>query len=571
MENAQQQLVEKLKSSTNILVTVSSNPTVDQLSACVGLTLWLNKLGKHATAVFSGTVPSTLEFLKPEETFEKNTDSLRDFIIALDKSKADKLRYKVEDKIVKIFITPYRTSLSADDLEFSQGDFNVDVVVTLGVIKQEDLDTAITAHGRILHDATVTSINVGDQQGVGSINWHEQQASSLSELAVDLGNQLDRNLLDSQIATALLTGIVAETARFSNEKTTPQTMNISAQLMGAGANQQLVASKLEEPAPAQATPATPIAASSEPSNNDASKSDDGTLEITHPSDTTDQPPAEAEKAPEPPTETSVSEESTPPSTNEPQTSPETDTPAGISNDHAPRIITEPPTLGGMLTANTQPVDDMAEPTTDPLSLPAVETAQPLLNRTDTFASNSSVPAPSSLPSLQPAPPAWTPPTPEPSEEQPETLTEIEESVHSPHLSGAPDVSAARDEVNRALSGMPPAPEARADLNAQPLSDGLHTDDTTPAPAQPNPNLTFDPTAFGLSPSGTTLPPAPASDSQASMPAPELVTPTEQPMTMPLPPTLSVPPANPTPPTSSNVTDPTAPPPVPPPMFPPAVS
>ena len=41
-----------------------------------------------------------------EKTIEKNTDSLRDFIIALDKSKADKLRYKVEDKFVKIFITP---------------------------------------------------------------------------------------------------------------------------------------------------------------------------------------------------------------------------------------------------------------------------------------------------------------------------------------------------------------------------------------------------------------------------------------------------------------------------------
>ena len=61
-----------------------------QWNACI-LQL-LNKLGKHATAVFSGQVPSTIEFLQPEKTLEKNTDSLRDFIIALDKSKADKLR-----------------------------------------------------------------------------------------------------------------------------------------------------------------------------------------------------------------------------------------------------------------------------------------------------------------------------------------------------------------------------------------------------------------------------------------------------------------------------------------------
>src|SRR6185437_8896302 len=102
---------------------------------------------------------SAIEFLKPEETIEPTPSSLRDFIIALDKSKADKLRYKVEDKVVRIFITPYKTSITQDDLEFSQGDFNIDVVVALGAHEQQELDSAITAHGRILHDAAVISIN----------------------------------------------------------------------------------------------------------------------------------------------------------------------------------------------------------------------------------------------------------------------------------------------------------------------------------------------------------------------------------------------------------------------------
>src|SRR6185437_12787269 len=153
------QITDRIRQANNVLVTVSANPSVDQLAAAIGLTLLLNKLGKHATAVFSGQVPSTIEFLEPEKTLEKNTDSLRDFIIALDKSKADKLRYKVEENVVKIFITPYRTSISEKDLDFSQGDFNVDVVVALGVKEQAQLDQAITAHGRILHDATVVSIN----------------------------------------------------------------------------------------------------------------------------------------------------------------------------------------------------------------------------------------------------------------------------------------------------------------------------------------------------------------------------------------------------------------------------
>src|SRR5436190_16201081 len=91
---AKQQIVERVKQANNILVTVSKNPSVDQLAACIGVTILLNKMDKHATAVFSGEVPSTLEFLQPQKTIESNTDSLRDFIISLDKAKADKLRYK---------------------------------------------------------------------------------------------------------------------------------------------------------------------------------------------------------------------------------------------------------------------------------------------------------------------------------------------------------------------------------------------------------------------------------------------------------------------------------------------
>jgi len=241
------QAIDRLKSAQNILITVSSNPSVDQLSAAIGAALLLSKAGKHATAVFSGQVPSTIEFLKPEETFEKNTDSLRDFIISLDKSKADKLRYKVEDNVVKIFITPYKTSLSSADLIFSEGDFNVDVVLALGVDKKEHLDNAVMSQSRILHDATVIGFMAGNLPiDTGSINWQSEKSSSLSEMMAGIADSFGADLLDSQIATALLTGIVAETERFSNEKTTPQVMSTSALLMNAGANQQLISTELSE-------------------------------------------------------------------------------------------------------------------------------------------------------------------------------------------------------------------------------------------------------------------------------------------------------------------------------------
>jgi hypothetical protein len=257
---AKQQLIERVKQANNILVTVSKDPSVDQLSACIGLALMLNKMNKHATAVFSGQVPSTLEFLQPEKTLEANTDSLQDFIISLDKNKADKLRYKVEDQFVRVFITPYRTSLTEKDLQFSLGDFNVEVVIALGVKDRNQLDAAIVAHGRILHDATVISVNsgAGNAPQLGQVNWQDPTASSLSEMLVSVSEAFGSGLIDNQIATAFLTGIVAETNRFSNDNTSPKVLTMSAQLMASGANQQLIAKQLEPPPPlVPAIPAQP--------------------------------------------------------------------------------------------------------------------------------------------------------------------------------------------------------------------------------------------------------------------------------------------------------------------------
>lgn len=247
-DQQKQQVVEQIKSANHVLVTVSTNPTVDELAASIGLTLAINKLDKHATTVFSGHVPSTIEFLQPEKTIETTTDSLRDFIIALDKSKADKLRYKVEDDVVRIFITPYRTTITDKDLEFSQGDFNVDLVLGLGVTRRQDLDTAITAHGRILHDATIVALTKREAVSeLGSINWQDSQASSLCEMVASLITIIQPDVIDGQMATAFLTGIIAETDRFKNDRTTPLALSLSAQLMSSGANQQLIAEKLDKP------------------------------------------------------------------------------------------------------------------------------------------------------------------------------------------------------------------------------------------------------------------------------------------------------------------------------------
>ncbi|MBR6961830.1 hypothetical protein IKH79_03645 [Candidatus Saccharibacteria bacterium] len=242
------QVAERIQGSDNVLVALSKNPSVDDLSAALGLTFILDKMGKHATAIFSGAVPNAIEFLEPEKTFEANTNSLRDFIIALDKEKADHLRYKIEGDYVKVFITPYKTTLSESDLEFSHGDFNVDLVIALNVSSEADLDSALTEYGRIKHDASSINITAGAPGKFGDLEWGDPGASSVSEMIAHLSTLLDKNgegkLVEKSTATALLAGIVAATKRFSNDRTSAETMAVASDLMSAGADQQLISSSI---------------------------------------------------------------------------------------------------------------------------------------------------------------------------------------------------------------------------------------------------------------------------------------------------------------------------------------
>lgn len=513
MDSQKTEIAERLKQANNVLVTVSKDPTVDQLSAAIGLTVLLNHMGKHATAVFSGQVPSTMEFLEPEMTLEKTTDSLRDFIIALDKNKADKLRYKVQDDMVKIFITPYRTSISDKDLEFSQGDFNVDVVIALGVNDQADLDQAITSHGRILHDATVVTVGVVGGS-LGSINWNDPNASSLCELIVSLCIDLKDDAIDEQIATALLTGIVAETERFSNEKTSSETMQLSARLMAAGANQQLVASQLQKPESEQPTvqkmetsgELTELPELDGEGEAPAPKpADDGSLHIEH---NPDEVPAEPAREPSPEEQIAAEAErlraqehaETPESPElrkkvvQPIDDTETEEPKTSS-----RLIMDPPSLGGSLTANTQP-----EGMDPPMDMLGVQPPSgPMLNHEETAkqaatgtladlektlqsphigqaTDTGSAPAPEPLvpaPTSQPvadAVPLPEPPLPAPAPTPP------------PDNTVAADLDAARDAVVNAVTSSPsPILEPVQALNAQPV------DLTPPAPIQ-EPSTTDEP-------------------------------------------------------------------------------
>ncbi len=239
---------DRIRNASNVLIALSKDPNIDELSAALGLSLILDKLNKRATAIFSGKIPNMIEFLQPEKTFEENTDSLQDFIVSLNAEKADHLRYKVEGDYVKVFFTPYRKeTITEKDLQFSHGDFNVDLIISLNISEEAQLDDALREYGRIKHDASSVNISASAPGKFGDVEWGDPSASSICEMVVRLALDVqdpDEPVIDENVATTLLTGIIAATNRFSNERTSADTMSVASNLMISGANQQLIAKNI---------------------------------------------------------------------------------------------------------------------------------------------------------------------------------------------------------------------------------------------------------------------------------------------------------------------------------------
>ena len=257
ISNITNRVVEKIKASENILIALSKNPNIDEISAALGLAMILDTMRKHVTAIFSGQVPNVLQFLKPEETFEKTTNSLQDFIIALSKDKVDHISYKIEGDFVKVYVTPYKATIGQSDLSMSHGDYNVDLVICFNVISGDEIDPALSEYGRIMHDATAINLTVDTPGRFAELEWQDSNVSSISEMIVGLADRLGLASFSEQVATALLTGIVASTDHFSNPRTSSNTMSIASKLMSFGANQQLISSqimeKIKTPAETQAS------------------------------------------------------------------------------------------------------------------------------------------------------------------------------------------------------------------------------------------------------------------------------------------------------------------------------
>lgn len=240
-----QQTTELIKKATRILLTTHVNPDGDGLGSVIALALALSKLGKAVTIACSGDVPAMFQFLKGIELVQTDFTSSKNLVITLDTSAAEveKLGYKKVDDGAKlrIIITPKTGSFTAENVTVEAGAERYDLIIVADTPVIDRLGALYDDNTELFYETPV--INIDHHPGndyFGKVNWIDLTATSAAEILVSLIESLAREqpLLDSDIATALLTGIIFDTGSFQNANTTPKSFTVAAQLVAAGARQQ---------------------------------------------------------------------------------------------------------------------------------------------------------------------------------------------------------------------------------------------------------------------------------------------------------------------------------------------
>ena len=235
-----QQVIAKLTQAKSLLI-LASGTNADSLSASLALRSFLKKLEKEVTVLSYTEVTSKFDFLPESSGILTKIDLTKSLVVNLNtkKTQVAELSYKKTPEQLSIIIKPAAGEFVPADVTFDASSFPFELVVLLGVPSLEQLGEFYNQNAQLFFQTPVLNVDFkGSNENYGQLNVVDLTATSVSEIVLDLINKFEGSLIDENIATQLLTGIISETNSFQHMRTTPQTFLKASQLVSLGAKQQ---------------------------------------------------------------------------------------------------------------------------------------------------------------------------------------------------------------------------------------------------------------------------------------------------------------------------------------------
>lgn len=242
-----QQLIQSIEKASRVLIVPHKDFDADVFASALALKVFLKKLGKQADLYTPHELPERLLYLVEANALSPPRYLSGDFIVQVNmrERRVKELRYQREGDVLNIYLSPETEPLKGEDVSHAHAGEYYEVVVTLGCQDLESAGEVFERHPHLFFNRPVINIDRRPHnEEYAEINLVDPTRGALAELASDLIEQWKHEVLDQELATILLTGIIAGTNNFRSHSTTPHTLSQAAKLITKGANHQLIIQNL---------------------------------------------------------------------------------------------------------------------------------------------------------------------------------------------------------------------------------------------------------------------------------------------------------------------------------------
>lgn len=242
-----QQALSRLRAAERPLIAFRKDWNPDSVAASVALAHALEGMGKKCEIVCEGfAAPEHLAFLPQLKRIRPEMSGLRAFVISVDtrKSRVGELSYEARDGFLHIYLTPKSGAFDAGHVKTGATEYRHDLIVTVDTPDLASLGAVRGDAADFFFRTPILNLDHSPANELyGQVNWVEPTAASSSEVVYRLIRDLGRSI-DAELATAIMTGIIAKTRSFRSGAITPQTLTTASELAAAGAKRDVIVSGL---------------------------------------------------------------------------------------------------------------------------------------------------------------------------------------------------------------------------------------------------------------------------------------------------------------------------------------
>lgn len=234
-----QQILETIKRSSRPLICIPRSSGADGYATALGMARVLDKLEKRADIVATdGATPAHLRFLPGHDRVLPSLERLRRFVIELDatKAKVDELTYEMKDGKLLIHLAPKTGSWEEKDVALTASGYRYDLIISLGAADLESFAHLYADQPDFFYRVPIINVDHRpENEHFGHLNVVDLTAVATGEVCHDLVESIEPGLIDEEVATAFLAGMIAKTRSFRTRNVTPKTLSTASRMVASGA------------------------------------------------------------------------------------------------------------------------------------------------------------------------------------------------------------------------------------------------------------------------------------------------------------------------------------------------